>query len=58
MAQDTLLGFPAHTLPYRRREFATLSTVSFKQIISQRTLGGETRMVEFVPKSRHSCRGT
>ena len=21
MAQDTLLGFPAHTLPYRRGEF-------------------------------------
>ena len=28
MTQDTLLGFPAHTLPYRCREFATLSTVS------------------------------
>ena len=28
MAQDTLLGFPAHTLPYRRGEFTTLSTVS------------------------------
>ena len=28
MAQDTLLGFPAHTLPYRRGGFATLSTVS------------------------------
>ena len=28
MAQDTLLGFPAHTLPYRRGEFATLLTVS------------------------------
>ena len=24
MAQDTLLGFPAHTLPYRRGGFATL----------------------------------
>ena len=23
MAQDTLLGFPAHTLPYRRGEFTT-----------------------------------
>ena len=22
MAQDTLLGFPAHTLPYRRRRFS------------------------------------
>ena len=28
MAQDTLLGFPAHILPYRRGEFTTLSTVS------------------------------
>ena len=27
MAQDTLLGFPAHTLPYRRGEFTTLLTV-------------------------------
>ena len=27
MAQDTLLGFPAHTLPYRCGEFTTLSTV-------------------------------
>ena len=26
MAQDTLLGFPAHTLPYRHVKFATLST--------------------------------
>ena len=28
MAQDTLLGFPAHTLPYRRGEFITLLTVT------------------------------
>ena len=28
MAQNTLLGFPAHTLPYRRGEFTTLLTVS------------------------------
>ena len=28
MAQDTLLGFPAHTLPYRRGEFTALLTVS------------------------------
>ena len=28
MAQDTLLGFPAHTLPFRRGEFTTLSTAS------------------------------
>ena len=28
MAQDTLLGFPAHTLPYRCWKFPTLSTVS------------------------------
>ena len=29
MAQDTLLGFPAHALPYRRSEFTALSTLSF-----------------------------
>ena len=29
MAQDPLLGFPAHTLPYRRGEFTVLSTVLF-----------------------------
>ena len=28
MARDTPLGFPAHTLPYRRGKFTTLSTVS------------------------------
>ena len=28
MAQDTLLGFPAHTLPYRRGKFIILSTAS------------------------------
>ena len=28
MAQDTLLGFPAHTLPYRRGESSALSTDS------------------------------
>ena len=28
MAQDTLLGFPAHTFPYRRGEFTALLTVS------------------------------
>ena len=28
MTQDTPLGFPAHTLPYRRRNFITLPTVS------------------------------
>ena len=27
MAQDTLLGFPAHTLPFRREEFTTLLIV-------------------------------
>ena len=32
MAQDTLLGFPAHTLPYRCGEFTTLSTVSLPPI--------------------------
>ena len=28
MARDTLLGFPAHTLPYRCGKFITLSTAS------------------------------
>ena len=32
--------------------------LDFKLIISQRTLGGETRIVEFVPKFRHSCHST
>ena len=32
MAQDTLLGFPAHTLPYRCGEFTTLSTVSLPPV--------------------------
>ena len=36
MAQDTLLGFPAHTLPYRRGEFTTLSTVSAIGRLSKR----------------------
>ena len=37
MAQDTLLGFPAHTLPYRRGAFTTLSTVS-RGTVSKRSL--------------------
>ena len=28
MAQDTLLGFPAHTLPFRCGESTSLSTAS------------------------------
>ena len=28
MARDTLLGFPAHTLPYRRGGFTVLLTIS------------------------------
>ena len=28
MVQETLLGFPAHTLPYRCGKFITLSTAS------------------------------
>ena len=34
MAQDTLLGFPAHTLPFRCGEFTTLSTVSAKRDVA------------------------
>ena len=37
MAQDTLLGFPAHTLPYRRGAFTTLSIVS-RGTVSKRPL--------------------
>ena len=29
MAQDTLLGFPSHTLPYRCGEFTVLLTIPF-----------------------------
>ena len=36
MTQDTLLGFPAHTLPYRRGEFTTLSTVSLYRICAKK----------------------
>ena len=36
MAQDTLLWFPAHTLPYRRGKFTTLSTVSAIGRLSKR----------------------
>ena len=31
MAQDTLLGFPAHTLPFRCGESTSLSTASFSK---------------------------
>ena len=34
MAQDTLLGFPAHTLPFQRGKFTTLLTVSPASSIS------------------------
>ena len=34
MAQDTLLGFPAHTLPYRRGEFTVLLTASSPELRS------------------------
>ena len=33
MAQDTLLGFPAHTLPFRCGEFTALSIVSILDCI-------------------------
>ena len=36
MARDTPIGFPAHTLPYRRGEFTTLSTVSAIGRLSKR----------------------
>ena len=51
MAQDTLLGFPAHTLPYRCGEFTTLSTVSLPPV-SRR----ESQRIEKVCSPR--CGGT
>ena len=36
MAQDTLLGFPAHTLPYRCGKFITLSTASATRFFAKR----------------------
>ena len=36
MAQDTPLWVPAHTLPYRRGEFTTLSTVSLYRICAKK----------------------
>ena len=48
MAQDTLLGFPAHTLPYRRGEFTTLSTVSLYRICAKKCRSRR-------PRSRFFC---
>ena len=36
MAQDTLLGFPAHTLPFRCGESTSLSTASSQALENQR----------------------
>ena len=44
MAQDTLLGFPAHTLPYRCGEFTTLSTVSAGRIRGLFSLSLQNRL--------------
>ena len=52
MAQDTLLGFPAHTLPYRRGEFTTLSTVSDPAAENQ--LPGLFRIKSFINRSASS----
>ena len=41
MTQDTLLGFPAHTLPYRCGEFATLSTDSVPLFYNSGTFPGK-----------------
>ena len=45
MAQDTLLGFPAHTLPYRCGEFTTLSTAS--RVSFRLALNGSFRAFSF-----------
>ena len=42
MAQDTPLGFPAHTLPYRRGESTTLLIVSAMLLVLRLLKPGET----------------
>ena len=48
MAQDTLLGFPAHTLPYRCGKFIALSTASGEQT---KLLAFFSALGQVVPKS-------
>ena len=53
MARDTPLGFPAHTLPYRRGEFTTLSTVS-QEACQQTRLLSACRKSFFSPLNKFS----
>ena len=55
MAQDTLLGFPAHTLPFRCGEFTSLSTASSQALENQRLTFTMFAMFLFICQSfRHS----
>ena len=57
MAQDTLLGFSAHTLPYRRGEFTTLSTVSLYRICAKKCGSRRPRFRFFAYPNAASGRG-
>ncbi len=51
MAQDTLLGFPAHTLPFRCGESTSLSTASSQALESQRLTFTMFAMFLFIRQS-------
>ena len=57
MAQDTLLGFPAHTLPYRCGEFTTLSTVSVPALISRDIFPACAEQMRREERRKSACRG-
>jgi len=46
MAQDTLLGFPAHTLPFRCGKSPALSTASIRS--SDRTVWSFLKFFQFL----------
>ena len=51
MAQDTLLGFPAHTLPFRCGESTSLSTASSQALENQRLTFTMFAMFLFIRQS-------
>ena len=54
MAQDTLLGFPAHTLPYRRGKLTTLSTVSSRSYFGSGFFLNAS-LLPSIDKGRYAC---